>query len=182
MGRFGGVSSAHQQDLYNASTTAQGAGFSTDTYLTNSNITIPNSSLQIGSRFTCTFSASKTAASTATPIIAVRIGTNGTTADTAVLTFTFNAQTAAADVGRFNIEVLFRSVGSGTSAVVQGTASVIHSVNLTGLISTASQVLQVTSAGFDSTVSSSIIGVSVNGGTSASWTVQSVQSKLENLI
>jgi predicted ester cyclase len=38
-----------------------------------------------------------------------------------------------------------------------------------------------TSGGFESTVSNSIIGISVNGGASAAWTVQIVQAELINL-
>jgi hypothetical protein len=168
--------------IYNQSVAQQGAGFATDTYLTGSSIAIPNSSLQVGARYKLVFDVSKTAAGTATPIITIRVGTNGTTADTARLTFTFLAQTAAADIGTFEFWVTFRSVGSGTSAVLQGTGQVRHRLSTTGLQNLPSPTLQVTSGGFDSTVSNLIIGASVNGGTSASWTVQMVQAELNNLI
>lgn len=71
----------------------------------------------------------------AAPVINVRFGTAGSTADTARLTFTFLAQTT----------------------------------------------LQVTSASFDATSSSLIVGASVNAGASAVWTVQNVQAELSNL-
>jgi len=168
--------------LYNQSLTQQGAGFATDTYLTGSSIAIPNSSLQAGARYRLVFDVSKTAAGTATPIITIRVGTAGTTADTARLTFTFLAQTAVADIGTFEFWVTFRTVGSGTSAVIQGTGQVRHRLQITGLQNLVSTTLQVTSGGFDSTVSNLIIGASVNGGASAAWTVQMVQSELNNLI
>jgi hypothetical protein len=167
--------------LYNQSVAQQGAGFATDTYLTGSNITIPNSSIKAGSRYKLIFDVSKSAAGTATPIITIRLGTNGTTADTARLTFTFLAQTAVADIGTFEVWVTFRTVGSGTTAVIQGTAQVRHRLQITGLQNLVSTTLQVTSGGFDSTVSNLIIGASVNGGTSAAWTVQMVQAELTNL-
>ena len=168
--------------VVNQSVAAQGAGFATDTYLTGSSIAIPASSLKIGTRYHLVFDVSKTAAGTATPIITVRFGTAGSTADTARLTFTFLAQTAVADIGTFEVWVTFRTVGSGTTAVIQGSAQVRHRLQITGLQNLVSTTLQVTSGGFDSTVANSIIGVSVNGGTSAAWTVQLVQAELTNLV
>lgn len=166
---------------YNQSVAAQGAGFATDTYLTGSSIAIPANSLKIGTRYHLIFNVSKTAAGLATPVLSVRFGTAGSTADTARLTFTFLAGTAVADIGTFEIFATFRTVGSGTSAVIQGTGRVEHSLSTTGLQNLPTKVLTVTSGGFDSTVASSIIGVSVNGGASAAWTVQQVQAELQNL-
>jgi hypothetical protein len=168
-----------QGSTFNQSVAAQGAGFATDTYLTGSSIAIPASSLKVGTRYHLIFNVSKTGAGTATPIINVRFGINGSTADTARLTFTFLAGTAIADIGTFEIFVTFRVVGA--SAVIQGTGRVQHSLSTTGLQNLPSKVLVVTSGAFDSAVANSIIGVSVNGGTSASWTVQQVQAELQNL-
>jgi len=166
--------------VYSQSVAQQGAGFASDTYLTGSAITIPSGKPTVGTRYHMIFNVSKTAAGTATPIIYVRFGTNGSTSDTARLTFTFAAGTAAADVGTFDVLVTFRTVGSGTSAVMTGTGQCRHNLYNTGLQNVASKTLQVTSSGFDSTVANSKIGVSVNGGTSASWTVQLVQAELIN--
>jgi hypothetical protein len=165
--------------LENWSVAAQGAGFATDTYLTGSSILIPNSLPKVGTKYRCKFHVSKTAAGTATPIIQIRIGTAGTTADTSRCSFTFGAGTAAADTGQFEVAGVFRTVGSGTSAVLQGFCGLTN-LAATGLASTVKGVLT-TSAGFDSTVANSIIGVSVNGGTSASWTVQLVDAELSGL-
>jgi hypothetical protein len=75
---------------------------------------------------------------------------------------------------------MFRTVGSGTSAVLQGRASVVKGLTATtGIVNTVGQALQVTSGGFDSTVASTQIGASLNAGTSASWTVQLVNARLE---
>lgn len=167
-------------EQFNQSVAAQALA-ATDTYLTGSSIAIPANSLKVGTRYHLIFNVSKTAAGVVAPIINVRFGTNGSTADTARLTFTFLAQTAAIDVGTFEIFVTFRTVGSGTSAVMQGVGRVQHSLSTTGLQNLPSKVLTVTSAGFDSTVASSIIGVSVTPGTSAAWTVQQVQAELQNL-
>lgn len=166
---------------FNQSVANQGAGFAADTYLTGSSITIPASSLKVGSRYHLIFNVSKTAAGTATPIINVRLGTGGSTADSSKCALTFTAQTAATDTGSFEVWVTFRTVGSGTSAVVQCASQRRHGASITGFGTLVAETKVATSAGFDSTVANSIIGVSVNGGTSAAWTVTLVQAELSNL-
>ena len=49
----------------NASTASQGAGFASDTYLTNSNLLIPSSGIQAGMVFEWRIGVTKTAAGTA---------------------------------------------------------------------------------------------------------------------
>ena len=122
----------------------------------------------------------KTAAGTATPIFTVRMGTLGTTADAAILTLTFAAGTAAVDTGIFELWVNFRTVGSGTSAVIQGVIICHHHLAATGLTTTGAAgvgVIVGTSAGFDSTTPK-ILGVSFNGGTSFSGTNTLCQAQL----
>jgi hypothetical protein len=167
---------------FNASVAAQGAGFATDTYLVGSSIAIPASSLQAKTMYRCVFNVVKTAAGIAAPIIRVRFGVNGSTADTALATLTFSAQTAVIDEGTYELRAIFRTVGSGTSAVLQTHARLHHRLSITGLGVGVSEPEIATSAGFDSTVANSIIGLSVNGGTSAAWTVNVVQAELVNLI
>ena len=164
---------------YNQNTSDQ-TGFSSDTYLVGSNVDV--AWLQIGTRYKLVFSVTKTGAGTATPTINIRFGTNGSTADTAILTFIFNAGTAAIDEGLFTVDLHFRSVGSGTTAVVCGVAQCLHELSATtGLVNKLTDTVIATSAGFDSTPAGSKIGASVNGGSSASWTVKLVQAELVNL-
>jgi hypothetical protein len=163
--------------LYNASTAAQGPGFAADTYLIGSFILFPTTP-KVGTKYKLRFDVAKTAAGTATPIVQVRVGTAGSTADTSRNSFTFSAGTAAVDNGCFEVVVVFRAVGSGTSAVLQGRCS-LTSQPTTGISSLIKNV-QTTSGGFDSTVAGLGIGVSVNGGTSAAWTVQLVEAELAN--
>lgn len=160
----------------NASTAAQGAGFASDTYLTGSAITFPDAPA-VGTTYEAYFDVTKTAAGTATPIIKVRIGTAGTTADTAICTFTFGAGTAVADVAQIQVICTFRAVGSGTSAVLQGICAATTNLTTTGWSKAKKTVLS-TSSGFNSTTAGIIIGMSYNGGASASHTVQLVRSKL----
>jgi hypothetical protein len=170
---------ATNAETYNASTAAQGAGFSTDTYLGGSNILLPSIRPKVGTLYRCRFHAVKTAAGTATPIISLRYGTAAATSDTAICTFTFGAGTAAADEGWWELTALFRSVGSGTSAVVAGCVNITTNLTTTGF-SNAKKTIQNTSSGFDSTTVNTYLGVSVNGGASAAWTVQLVSAILEN--
>jgi len=162
--------------LFNQSV-AQQQGFATDTYLAGSSIATAR--VKVGTRYHLIFDAAKTAAGTATPIITVRYGTAGAIGDTARATLTFLAGTAAADDATFDVWITFRVVGA--SAVIQAVSQCRHRLSVTGFQVQPGTTVRATSGTFDSGVANSIIGVSVNGGASASWTVQLVQAELENL-
>ena len=154
----------------NAAIGAMGAGFSSDTYVTRSDILIPSFGFQAGAVFRWTISASKTAAGTATPVYSIRIGANQGVADTARLQLTGPAQTAATDVGVLVVMVSVHTVGA--SGTIQGTAYWSHQTATTGFATNANGAVEGTSAGFDnSALSGQYIGLSINGGASASWTV-----------
>jgi len=165
--------------LFNASTAAQGPGFATDTYVTGSNILLPVQRPRVGTGYRCRISVAKTAAGTATPIIQLRYGTAAAVTDASICSFTFSAGTGATDVGEYIVEGVFRSVGATTSAVVQGGCFLI-SQPTTGFSSLLHGV-QTTSTGFDSTTATTSLGVSVNGGASAAWTVQLAQAEIFNI-
>lgn len=164
----------------------QGAGFNAsiasqniaaaDTYLTDSDLLIPGFGMQAKSCFMWELSLTKTdAASTATPSYNIRIGANRTTADTARLTLTGPAQTAATDAGVIRIIVVVRSVSA--SGVIQGTIYMDHNLAATGLANNASSVVEGTSAAFDNTaLGGQYIGLSINNGASAAWTVTQVRA------
>jgi hypothetical protein len=167
-------------DIVNFSTANQ-TGFAADTYLTGSGIAIPGGLVKAGTMYRLVFDMVKTAAGIAAATVIVRFGTAGTTADTARLTFTWGAGTAAIDTGTFEVFVHFRNVGA--SAVAVGICRCTHALAATGLVSTGASgtgILLVTSGAFDSTVANSIIGVSFNGGASFSGTNVVVQSQLIN--
>jgi hypothetical protein len=94
---------------------------------------------------------------------------------------TFAAQTAVADNGFLEVFCTFRTVGSGTTAVLQGVGILDHTLAATGLSTANVSVAKATSAGFDSTVSNLRIGFSFNGGTSFAGTTNLVQAELWNL-
>lgn len=164
--------------------TANQTGFAADTYLAGSNISIPTSLVRAGTIYRLKLDMTKTGAGTATPILVVRFGTAGTTSDAAILTFTFAAGTGVIDTGIIEVRAHFRTVGSGTSAVMVGECEIAHHLAATGLTSTGASgtgIILVTSSGFNSTVASSIIGASFNGGTSFSGTNTLVQAELTNV-
>jgi len=165
----------------NGSVSAASAAFATDTYLSGSSITIPVAGdWTVAETYRCGFDMVKTANGTAAFTVIVRMGTAGTTADPAILTLAFAVGTAAIDTGWFDVNVNFRTVGAGTSAVIAGTLSCSHHLAATGLVTTGASgfgLIVGTSAGFNSTTQT-VIGLSVNGGTSFSGTNTIVQAQL----
>ena len=165
----------------NASVASVSAGYASDTYLAGSSVMINTAGAwRVGGAYHLILDMTKTGAGTATPIFIVRMGTAGTTADAAILTLTFGAGTAVADTGVFELWVNFRTVGSGTSAVIQGVIVCHHHLAATGLTTTGAAgagIIVGTSAGFNSTTPT-ILGVSFNGGTSFSGTNTLCQAQL----
>lgn len=164
-----------------ASIAAQGAGFAVDTYVTGSSLIIPSHGLQAQTIVRWTLSASKTAAGTATPIYVIRVGPNQSTADTARLTLTGPAATAIADIGTLMVTATVRSIGA--AGVIQGTAYWNHrgtaantTTSGTGFANDSTGHIEGTSAGIDMTAfAGQYVGLSINGGASAAWTVTQVQ-------
>lgn len=152
-------------------------GFAADTYLVGSSLAVPVGWPIVGSAYKLVFDVTKTAAGTGTPTITIRYGINGTIADTSRCSFVFGAGTAAVDVGRFEVLCDFRTVGSAGAAVIQGLASLTSNLTVTGISNAVKAVLN-TGGGFDSTVASSFIGASYNGGASAAHTIQLVRAEL----
>lgn len=168
----------------NASVAAQTLGTS-DTYLTGSSVVFTAGRLKAGSFYRAIFDMTKTAAGTATATMTLRMGTLGTTGDAAICTFTFpTAQTAAVDNARFSVYANFRTVGSGTSATVEGVLVIERTNTTTGFVSTGGlqfmAPLRVLSSGFNSTTVTTV-GMSINAGASSAWTTQVVQADIKNL-
>lgn len=176
------TAAATQPSSSGAATTAQIASHSADTYYLGMPVTVAGlTRLQAGSFFRWTFGVVKTAG-TAAPAFNIRFGTAGTTSDASICLMTLAAQTAVADSGFIVCEGTLRVVGS--SAVLQGTTSLVHQLATTGLnvTTTGMQLVQTTGGAFNSTVANSIIGLSVNPGTSGGWVVEAVKLDAVNLI
>lgn len=168
----------------NASVANQSVG-AADTYLTGSDVLIPDGRGQAKAKYNLRIAISKTAAGTGTPTLNIRVGTAGTTADTSRCLFTFPAaNTAAADTAWFEAMLTFRTFGSGTSTVLQGALKIEHQLTATGFGGTsqgANMFVNTTGGGFDGTVPNLRIGASLNGSTGAVWTVTQVDAVLSNL-
>ncbi len=165
--------------IHAQSLSTQGPGFAVDSYLAGSAIAIPAGRLKPGTRYGLTFDVNKTAAGVAPPVITLRFGASGSLADAALGAMAFLPQTAVADDGLFTLDVTFRSVG--VTAVVQAVAGLAHTLASAGLATGAVPVRRLTSAAFDATAGNAMIGVSVNAGAAAAWTVSLVQARLENM-
>ncbi len=179
-GLTGDVSGQVANDAeYNQSTAAQGPGFAADTYVTGSDVTYTAGQLKAGTRYYLVLRLSKTAVGTAAPVVNLRIGTLGTTGDTSRMTFTFSAQTAAADEGVLEVWVTFTAVGG--SAQVYGHARLTHRQSIAGLGNLVSQDVQGAAGATFSTAGTTRIGCSLNMGASANVTANNAASELRNL-
>jgi hypothetical protein len=141
-----------------------------DTYVTDSGLLVPSFGIQTRTLVRWWLSLSKTAAGAAAPVWNIRIGTLGTTGDTARWTHTGVAQTAAAETGLYILTACFRNAGA--ACTIAGTLECTRTggTAATGLASVPAA--QVTSAAFDSSfVLGQIIGLSINAGASSAWTI-----------
>jgi hypothetical protein len=164
-----------------ASVAAQ-AGFAADTYVAGSSMNVAGR-LQAASFFRWRISMSKTAAGIAAPTFNVRFGTAGAVGDASRCLFTGPAQTAVADTAILEITAQMRAVGA--AAQIQGELELHHNLAATGFATTGPSgllILSTTGGTFDSTVANSIIGLSMNGGASAAWTVTSCVMDAVNLL
>lgn len=163
----------------NCSTAAQSPAAATRTYLAGSNILIPAGALQVGTLFRWTFDLTKTAAGTAASTYDICFGTLGTTGDTARVSFTKPAGTAAADAGQVVITAVVRGP-VGASGVVAAHFNMNHNLATTG--HAVIPVVDVTtiSAGFDITTPTNI-GICVTSGAADALTLQLVLAEAWNL-
>jgi hypothetical protein len=161
------------------STIAAIASHSADTYYLGYPVA---GRLVAGCFFRWSWRSTKGAAGTAAPTYIIRFGTAGTTGDTARLTLTGTAQTAAADSAKFLVEVGFRVIGA--SAVIQGSVWIDHFLAITGFTTTVNHhaMVEGTSASFDSSPANSIIGLSVNPGASGAWVSNLVTLDAVNIL
>jgi hypothetical protein len=163
--------------IFNSSTSSQTIN-AVDAYVTGCKINIGgkiNGGTVIRMRGTVT----KTAAGTVAPIFTVRFGTNGNITDTARHTFTCVAQTAATDTGFFEIDVIINTVN--VNATTFSVLRFQHFNTTTGLANKAQiQIIQNTSATFDTTLSNLNIGLSINPGASGVWTILGANAEIRN--
>lgn len=165
--------------IISASAAGQTISNTTRTYLTGSNVKIPVAKIVAGAIYRCVFSVTKTAAGNAASTIDVCVGTNGTTADTARVSFTKPAGTNAT-VDEMWVEIDIVCKTAGASGVLVGTLRIVHHGITVGHITTAVEVLQTTSGSFDLSVASLNLGVCFTAGASDNLTFSQVSAELLN--
>jgi hypothetical protein len=147
------------------------------TYLTGSGLQI-GSRVQAASFFKWRLRVTKTGAGIATPTVAVYVGPNGTTSDTARVTHSSTAaQTGVTDTGMFEVDAVFRQIGG--TAIIESTIRLDHtSADGAGL--GTFRYLSANSASF-ALGANDYIGLVVNPGASGVWTFQHVIIDAGNL-
>jgi len=146
---------------------AQQTGFAADTYLTGSNILIPSFGMQVGQLYQWQIGVQKTAAGTAAIAIACRIGAAGAIGDTARLTLTQTVAQAATAAGSiFTVYFQVRSV-SATGVIAGAFAPIGGSLAFGSGIQAASSTFD------NSALGGQFAGLSLNGGASAAYTIDS---------
>jgi hypothetical protein len=166
--------------ISNYSTTSQAPAATTRTYLTGSALSIPTGKLQIGTCFRWTMSVTKTNAGTALSTYDICVGTAGTTADTARVSFTKPAGTGVVDEGTITINAICRGPLSG-SGIFVGQFNMIHNLSATGHATIPCVCVNTVSGAFDVTVANLIVGVCVTSGSLDALTFQLVQAEAWNL-
>lgn len=165
--------------LSNYSTVSQAPSATVRTYITGSSISVPTAKLQVGTCFRWTFSMTKTGAGTAASTIDIAVGTAGTTADTARVSFTKPAGTAVIDEGTVVVNAIVRSIGA--SGVMVGQFNMTHNLSATGHMTIPCACVNTVSAGFDMTTANLIVGLCITTGASDAITIQLVQAEAWNL-
>lgn len=163
----------------NFSISAQNPVASTRTFINGSALKIPIDKLKIGSCFRWIFNVTKTAAGAGPSIYDISFGTTGTTADTAIISFTKPPGTAVVDEGLIIICATIRTIG--TTGVAVATFNLTHNLASTGhAVIPCINIVKISSV-FDTTVANLIAGLNITTGTSDAITIQLVQSESWNL-
>jgi len=165
--------------LANWSTTSQTISAATRTYIAGSAINVPLTRLKIGTTFRWKFNIRKTAAGTAASTFDIAFGTTGTTTDTARVSFTKPAGTAAADEGFIEIMAICRGPLSA-SGIVVGEFSLIHNLASTGHATIPCVVVNTVSSAFDVTTPT-YVGICITSGASDAITIEQVTAEVWNI-
>jgi parallel beta-helix repeat protein len=170
----------------NGSTATQGVSAGADTYVTGSDLLLPTGGLQgptsgatNGTKITWKVVMSKTAAGTAASTFTLRMGTNGTTADSSRCTFSTGTATAAVDGA--TVYITAYTTAGGASSTLNCSMSLTHQLPDTGFADAPVVQTYSTAGSADSTTAGTKMGLSFNAGTSSVITIQSVEVTSTNL-
>jgi hypothetical protein len=166
--------------INNYSVTSQSISAATRTYITGSQIVVPTAKLQIGTIIEWVFNMTKTAAGSASSTIDIAIGTAGTTADSAILSFTKPAGTAAADEALCRLRMIVRGPLSA-SGIIAGDFQMTHNLASTGHATIPCVNVNTISSPFDVTTALLKVGVCLTSGASDAITIQTMSAIAYNL-
>lgn len=167
--------------LTNHVTATQSFTAATLTQINGSSFAVPTGRpLRIGTMFRWRFDWTKSGAGVATSAFAVRIGTNNTTADAAILSFTKPAGTAAADTGIIDINCVIRGPLSA-SCIAAGNFTMTHNLQATGHLQLAGVCFSVVSGAFNATTAGLFVSLSATTGASDVCTMPTMIAQAINL-
>ena len=166
-------------EVRNFSTVAQALSGVTRVFIAGSQLLVPAGGLKVGARIRFVLDITKTAAGSASAVFDISFGTAGTVADTARVSFTAVAGSAAVDVARVVIAATVRSVS--TTGVVVGKFTRTHNLASTGFSTLPVDQVVTVAAGFDNDGQELFIGLNITQGASDAWTIQVVEASLSGV-
>lgn len=164
----------------NFSTASQAPSATTRTYIAGSALSVPTNKLQVGTCFRWSFNMTKTAAGVAASTIDICVGTAGTTADTARVSFAKPAGTAVVDEAQCEVWCICRGP-VGASGVFVGEFLMTHNLQITGHAIIPCVVVNTVSGTFDITTANLIVGLCITTGAADAITIQMCQAEAWNL-
>jgi hypothetical protein len=161
----------------NSSAAAQTPAAATLTQIVGSLLRVPQGGLKVGTTLKWKFNMTKTAAGTATSQFDIAVGTLGTVADTARVSFTKPAGTAAADEAWVEVTAVVRSVSA--TGVIVGNFLLSHNLAATGHAQIPQVSVKTVSAGFDNRGEELYISLNITSGASDAITIDQVEAELQ---
>jgi hypothetical protein len=159
----------------NFATAGQTPAATTRTYITGSAIgPFTAATIAVGTIFRWKFDMTKTAAGSASSTFDIAFGTAGTTGDTAYVSFTKPAGTAAGDQGWVEISAVVKTAGA--SGVILGNFRLIHNLAATGH-ATIPCVSVVTTSGTVNLATPTYAGICITSGASDAITINQVEAE-----
>jgi hypothetical protein len=152
-------------------TGTQSIASTTRTYLAGSTYTVPPVGVNAGTTLTWHWNMVKTAAGSSPSTIDIAVGTAGTTADTARVSFTKPSGTNVIDTAACEVTAVVYPTGA--SCIITATFRLIHALATTGHANIPCVVVLSKSAAFDITTSTKI-GLCFTAGTSDSLSIEGV--------
>ncbi len=166
-------------DTSNIALQTQATVAGTQYYITRSGLLVPGANIRVGTVFNWTVSMTKTAAGTNAFVIRIYMGTNGTTADTAIVAQSIGTQTAALDHVLLHVQVTFTAIGAGTGAVYWSMTPMNKAVSATGFGCVTGTLFSGTIGSLTTTTSGLILGLGFLGTTGTpTITLPMVQGQL----